>query len=174
MTKNRFNEIWSIVTEVKKNKLKTSLDGKEFTLDDAESLLEGIINRKTNGSEAKERYNNIDDDIFIILKSKVTKNQKKIISTLILLGEIFVKPRTAKKADDKTGDKADYKAGDDKTDNKTDGDKTDDEKSDITDMPDLKSKEFAEQRKNQKGQELKILTPYQMLTNFFSTIKIRK
>ena len=77
MTKNRFNEIWSIVTEVKKNKLKTSLDGKEFTLDDAESLLEGIINRKTNGSEAKERYNNIDDDIFIILKSKVTKNQKK-------------------------------------------------------------------------------------------------
>ena len=77
VTKNRFNEIWSIVTEVKKNKLKTSLDGKEFTLDDAESLLEGIINRKTNGSEAKERYNNIDDDIFIILKSKVTKNQKK-------------------------------------------------------------------------------------------------
>ena len=41
-------------------------------------------------------------------------------------------------------------------------------------MPDLKSKEFAEQRKNKKGQGLKILTPYQMLTNFFSTIKIRK
>ena len=171
MTKNRFNEIWSIVTEVKKNKLKTSLDGKEFTLDDAESLLEGIINRKTNGSEAKERYNNIDDDIFIILKSKVTKNQKKNNKHFNTVRRNFCK---AKKADDKTGDKADYKAGDDKTDNKTDGDKTDDEKSDITDMPDLKSKEFAEQRKNQKGQELKILTPYQMLTNFFSTIKIRK
>ena len=29
-------------------------------------------------------------------------------------------------------------------------------------------------KKNQEGQELKILTPDQMLTNYFSTIKSRK
>ena len=51
----RFNEILSIVTETKNNKLKTSVDKKEFTLDDAKNLLKGLINRKIDGSEAKER-----------------------------------------------------------------------------------------------------------------------
>ena len=37
VTKNRFNEIQSIITEAKKNELKISGDGKEFTLDNAES-----------------------------------------------------------------------------------------------------------------------------------------
>ena len=37
VTKNRFNEIQSIITEAKKNGLKISGDGKEFTLDNAES-----------------------------------------------------------------------------------------------------------------------------------------
>ena len=51
----RFNEILSIVTETKNSKLKTSADKKEFTLDDAKNLLKGLINRKIDGSEAKER-----------------------------------------------------------------------------------------------------------------------
>ena len=51
----RFNEILSIVTETKNSKLKTSVDKKEFTLDDAKNLLKGLINRKIDGSEAKER-----------------------------------------------------------------------------------------------------------------------
>ena len=49
MTKNRFNEIQSILTEAKKNKLRTRVDGKEFALDDAESLLESKINGKISG-----------------------------------------------------------------------------------------------------------------------------
>ena len=51
----RFNEILSIVTETKNSKLNTSADKKEFTLDDAKNLLKGLINRKIDGSEAKER-----------------------------------------------------------------------------------------------------------------------
>ena len=39
VSKERFNEILNIVTETKNNKLKTSIDKKEFALDDAESLL---------------------------------------------------------------------------------------------------------------------------------------
>ena len=42
VTKKRFNEIQSIVTEAKKNKLKTSADVKKFTLENAESLLKDI------------------------------------------------------------------------------------------------------------------------------------
>ena len=49
VTKNRFNGIGSIITEVKKNKSKTIVDGKEFTLDNAESLLKVISNGKING-----------------------------------------------------------------------------------------------------------------------------
>ena len=51
---------------------------------------------------------------------------------------------------------------DDETDDKTD-DETDDEQPDTTDMPALESEESAEQRRNQRGQGLKILTPDQML-----------
>ena len=54
MTKNKFNKIQSIVfIEAKINKLKTNVDREEFMLDDAESLLEGIINGKIKRSEAK-------------------------------------------------------------------------------------------------------------------------
>ena len=59
-----------------------------------------------------------------------------------MLKEIFVNPNI----DDETGDKTDY------------------EQSDTTDIPDLESEKSAEQRTNQKGQGLKILTPAQMLS----------
>ena len=42
-------------------------------------------------------------------------------------------------------------------------DEADDEADDETDMPELESEESAEQRRNQQGQGLKILTPQQML-----------
>ena len=51
------------------------------------------------------------------------------------------------------------------------------EQPDITDMPDLESKESAAQRRSQQGKYLKILTPNQMLSriaNFFSAVKSRK
>ena len=41
----------SIVTEARNNKLKTSVDGKEFTLDNREGLLKGISRGKINRSE---------------------------------------------------------------------------------------------------------------------------
>ena len=77
VSKERFNEILSIFTEPKSNKLKTSVDKKSF--------LKGLINGKINGSEAKERYNKIVDDVDTILKARVTKNRKKIVDILKLL-----------------------------------------------------------------------------------------
>ena len=46
-----FNEILSIVTEAKKNGFKTNVDGREITLDNAESLLKGIGSGKIDRSE---------------------------------------------------------------------------------------------------------------------------
>ena len=43
-----------------------------------------------------------------------------------------------------------------------------------TDMPGLESEESAAQRRKHKGQGLKILTPQQMLSRLFSSIKSRK
>ena len=73
--------------------------------------------------------------------------------------EIFVGPKTG---DDDGDDKPDDKA-DDEAYNGAD-DETDDEQPDTVDMLDLESEESTEQRKKQKGQGLKVLTPDQMLS----------
>ena len=77
---------------------------------------------------------------------KVTKSPRKIVNTLTLSKEIFVKP----KADDKTGN---YK---------TDREEAHDEQLDTTGVPDLESEESAEQSEKRKGKGLKTLTPNQI------------
>ena len=59
------------ITEVKKNGLKINVDGKEITLDKAESLLKDIGSRKIDRHEFKEKYNNIVDDIEEILNRQM-------------------------------------------------------------------------------------------------------
>ena len=49
----RFNEILSIITKAKKDRLKTNKDGREITLDNAESLLKSIASGKINKSQFK-------------------------------------------------------------------------------------------------------------------------
>ena len=76
----------------------------------------------------------------------------------MLLKEIFANPKTSDKTDgDKTGNE---RNGDETYGDETDGDEAGGKQSDITDMPNLES----EQRRNKKGQGLKILTPDQMLS----------
>ena len=74
-----------------------------------------------------------------------------------LLKEIFIGYEADEKTDEKADDEADNKA--DKAD-----EKGNEEQPDTTDMPDLESEESAKQRRNRKGQGLKILTPNQMLS----------
>ena len=70
------------------------------------------------------------------------KSKKQMVKILSLLKEIILKPKIDGNKTD--GDKADG--------NKTDSEETDDKQPDITDMPDLESKESAEQRRKQKGE----------------------
>ena len=46
VSKSRFNEIQSMITEGKENELKTKIDNKEITLDYAEKLVEDIVSGK--------------------------------------------------------------------------------------------------------------------------------
>ena len=54
VSKERFNDILSIITKAKSDGLKTNVNGKEITLDDAESLLKGIVSGKMNRSDFKK------------------------------------------------------------------------------------------------------------------------
>ena len=67
--------ITDIITEAKNDELKTNVDEKEITLDNAESLVRDILSGKINKSQFKKRYNNIVDDIEAILpKSMITRS----------------------------------------------------------------------------------------------------
>ena len=121
---------------------KTNVDGREITLDYAESLLKGIASGKIKGNELKREYNNIVDNVeAIVQKPMLTRRQEKTVEILFLLKEIL------KSKDKKT-----------------------EEQPDTTDIPELESEESSEQEKNQKREGLKILTPNQMLSRLPITL----
>ena len=67
--------ITDIITEAKNDELKTNVDEKEITPDNAESLVRDILSGKINKSQFKKRYNNIVDDIEAILpKPMITRS----------------------------------------------------------------------------------------------------
>ena len=93
VSEERFNEILSTVTKAKNEGLKTNVDGREITLDNTENLLKDLGNGILDGHEFKNRYNDIANDVkAIVNKSPLTRNQNKMIETLILLKEIL-KPK---------------------------------------------------------------------------------
>ena len=59
VSEERFNEIRSTVIEAKNNGLQFNVNGREITLDNAESLLKDTGSEKIDKSEFKKRYNNI-------------------------------------------------------------------------------------------------------------------
>ena len=96
VSKERFNEILSTITEAKSNELKINVDGREITLDETESLLKGVGSGKIHRYEFKEKCNNIVDDVEKILnRPMLTRNQENMVKILSLLGEIS-KPKDKK------------------------------------------------------------------------------
>ena len=53
LSTERFNEILSTITKAKKDGLEANKDGREITLDNAESLLKSIASGKINKSQIK-------------------------------------------------------------------------------------------------------------------------
>ena len=90
VTKNRFDEIQSIATETKNNKLKTTIGGK--TINSVEELIKDTASRKTECKKALDRYNAILDsgvNKIINLKYIHTKNQNRILDIFSMLRETF-------------------------------------------------------------------------------------
>ena len=63
VSEKRFNEILSTITEAKDSGLETNVDGREITLDNAESLLKGLGSEKIDKRKFNKKYNNIADDV---------------------------------------------------------------------------------------------------------------
>ena len=105
VSKERFIEILSIITKAKNDGLKTNVDVKEITLDNAGSLLKSIASAKISNSEFKKKYNNIADDVDAILEKPVlTRTQEKMVNILSLLTEI---PKSKDKKPDEQRDTTD-------------------------------------------------------------------
>ena len=163
MTKRRFNEIKDVITKSNERKLMTKLENKNITLKNAEKVLKNVISGNINKEKARNMYSNIAEDENKLSKLELTESRKKMLPIFKQLQEILMGPKADDKADNEADDKSDVKTDDeDNEDNEMDH-KTG-EQSDTTDMPDLESAESAAQRRNQRGQGLKTLTPQQMLS----------
>ena len=77
VSEERFNEILSTVTKVKNESLKTTVDGREITLDNTEQLLKDLGNGKMDGSEFRKEYNNIVNDVETIVNRQSQEIKKK-------------------------------------------------------------------------------------------------
>ena len=87
VSKERFNEILSTVTEAKNNKLKASVDKNIITVNSVEELVKDIASKKLNLKETKSKFNTgLDNDISKIAGLKrYTKIQNTVLNIFKLL-----------------------------------------------------------------------------------------
>ena len=92
----------STITGAKNNELTANIDGKEITLDKAESLPKEIVSGEINKKNVKEKYNDVVNDVIPISNKEVlTENQNNIVKILLPLKEIF-RPKDKKKTNNQT------------------------------------------------------------------------
>ena len=84
MTKSRSNEIRYGITRANESKFMTRLEKRNFTLKNAEKILEDVISGKVNKKKAKNMYNNIAEDVNKLNKLKPTKSRKDATYFLFL------------------------------------------------------------------------------------------
>ena len=101
-SEERFNEILSTITGAKSNGLTANIDGKEITLDKAESLPKEIVSEEINKKNVREKYNDVVDDVIPVSNKEVlTENQNNIVKISLPLKEIF-RPKDKKKTNNQT------------------------------------------------------------------------
>ena len=75
ITKSRFIEIQSMVTEGKNNKLETKIVGKILRLNNAEKFLKEIASTKSNGNEAIKIYKDVMSEANLMIGLSKTKKE---------------------------------------------------------------------------------------------------
>ena len=89
VNEERFKKMLSTVTKAKNNGLKINANGREITLDNAESWVKDAGSGKIDKHEFKKKYNNIVNDVEKVLNwPMLTRNQNKMAKILLLLKEI--------------------------------------------------------------------------------------
>ena len=134
VSKQTFNEILSTVTKAKREGLKANADGREITLDNAESLLKDLGSGKVDKHGFAKKYI-IADGVQTKSKLLLTRSQNKMVKILLPIEEIVYG----------LGEKSDA----------TDMSEESEESSEqpvTTDMAELESEESAAERINQPGQ----------------------
>ena len=70
-----------MIIRANESKLMTRLKGKNITLKNAKTLLEGTISGKINEKKARGMYNDTAEDVYKLNKLKPTGSRKKIFPT---------------------------------------------------------------------------------------------
>ena len=121
-------------------------------------ILQNIVSGKFNDEkEAKNMYSN---NVYvnqqrIRMSDNKTDHKKDMIEVYDQARRIFIVPSEPD---------MNYVPNRGKSDGEADEDKSANKQLDTTDMPDSENEESAEQGRKQKGQELRALTPHQMLS----------
>ena len=136
VSEERFDKILSAVTKAKIDGLKTNADGREITLDNAESLLKDLGSGKVDKHGFAKKYI-IADGVKTKSKLLLTRSQNKMVKILLPIEEIVYGPR--EKLD--TTDTSEESEESDKQPN-------------TTDMPELQSQESAAERRTIDGMKL--------------------
>ena len=152
------------------NEFKTTIDKKTYDFKNAKKFLVKITTKKISEKEALELYSDLITPDIIKLRNAKSKGKNKrnnILNVLENLESVF------------KGNYFHYKYEPSELESKSDSEESiaertklrrpksaeqPNEQPDTTDMPELESEVSAEQRRNQQGQGLKILTPDQMLS----------
>ena len=105
-------------------------------------------------------------------RNKISKlcEDKNIICSDYALDAKFEPEENQNKFDESIGERVKLRRQKSDELNKMITDKANNEQLDNKDMPDLESEESVEQRRNKKGQGLKILTPQQMLSRLLISL----
>ena len=165
VTKQRFDVTKSKIQNAKNNSLQARPNrSKLVTLNESNKLLQDIEYDKISYEEAWKKRTYILGDIkkFNSLTS-FTQNQLKVVNALFMVDEVF----TGKFKVYELNNEGKYELFDEKSDIDR---KESDEQLDTTNKPEIGSGESEAERRNQRGQGLKILTLDQILSRLPITL----
>ena len=135
-----------------------SKGSKVININESNKLLYEIEYSQITYEEALKRIQNICSGINKYVSAQnVNLNQANVLNILFMVNEVF----TGQSESVGVNEKGDFEIFKEKSYKEK---QESNEQLDTRDMPELESEESAAKRRNQQGQGLKILTPYQMLS----------
>ena len=172
VSKKRFDTIKNGVQKAKRDNLQARPPHTSpINFDNLNKLIQDILNGNITHEEALNKMPDIDNNFTKIIGLETYyPNQIKVVNIYYMVSKIFT-GEAKELVENNEGKLILKKSKSDYSDEQKESNtarqkfaKQANEQPDTTDMPELESEESAEQKRNQQGQGLKILTPNQMLS----------